>query len=62
MNEDEPPAPTAEPITTDSALANAGRLLHSAEMVTDHSLMQRLESLADSWINIARTIIERDRD
>lgn len=40
---------------------NAARLLRSAEMVTDHSLMQRLESLADSWISIARTVVERDR-
>lgn len=63
MDDEQPLAPTAaEPITADSALANAGRLLLNAEMITDHSLMQRLESLADSWISIARTVIERDRD
>lgn len=49
----------AEPLTAEAALANAARLLRSAEMVTDHSLMARLESLADSWIAIARTITER---
>jgi hypothetical protein len=58
---DEPDrAPTAaEPVTADSALANAARLLQNAEMVTDLALMQRLESLADSWIAIARVISER---
>jgi hypothetical protein len=62
MDDDRPPTPAAaEPVTVDSALANAGRLLRSAEMVTDHSLMQRLESLADSWVAIARTVVERDR-
>ncbi|MFF7881043.1 hypothetical protein ACH40F_07800 [Streptomyces sp. NPDC020794] len=49
----------AEPLTAEAALANAARLLHNAEMVTDHALMARLESLADSWIAIARTIVER---
>lgn len=49
----------AEPITSQNALGNAARLLRNAEVVTDHSLMQRLESLADSWIAIARTVTER---
>lgn len=49
----------AEPITAEYALANAARLLHGAEMNTDQALMQRLESLADSWIAIARTVNER---
>jgi hypothetical protein len=49
----------AEPLTAETALANAARLLYSAEMVTEQALMQRLESLADSWIAIARTVAER---
>lgn len=52
----------AELLTAETALANAARLLRNAELVTDHSLMARLESLADSWIAIARTVMERDRD
>ncbi|MFE2712229.1 hypothetical protein ACFXKI_09625 [Streptomyces mirabilis] len=60
MTSDGESAPVAaELLTAEAALANAARLLHSAEMVTDHSLMARLESLADSWIAIARTITER---
>lgn len=58
----QPPAAAADPVTVDSSVANAARLLLNAEMVTDHSLMQRLESLADSWIAIARTLMERERD
>lgn len=62
MSDDQPPAPpTVDPLTVDSTLANAARLLLNAEVVTDHSLMQRLEALADSWISIARTLMERDR-
>ena len=63
MSDDQPPAPAAaDPLTVDGTLANAARLLLNAEVVTDHSLMQRLESLADSWIAIARTLMERERD
>ncbi|MGW1744577.1 hypothetical protein ACWCRD_02955 [Streptomyces sp. NPDC002092] len=62
MSDNQTPAPAAaDPLTVDSSLAHAARLLLNAEVVTDHSLMQRLESLADSWISIARTILERDR-
>ncbi|MGW2936049.1 hypothetical protein ACWDA7_30325 [Streptomyces sp. NPDC001156] len=60
MSESNETAPAAvEPPTADSALVNAARLLRNAEMVTDLALMQRLESLADSWIAIARTIADR---
>jgi hypothetical protein len=57
MHQDDPrpPAP-AQPITVESALANAARLLNNAETITDLALMERLEHLADSWIAIARTI------
>lgn len=62
MSNNQSPAPSATaPLTVDSSLAHAARLLLNAEVVTDHALMQRLESLADSWISIARTILERDR-
>ena len=46
----------AEPVhlpTAEQALGNAVRLLHSAEMSTDRQLMERFESLADSWIHIS---------
>lgn len=61
VSDDQAPAATV-PLTVDSSLSNAARLLLNAEMITDHSLMQRLESLADSWIAIARTLMERERD
>jgi hypothetical protein len=47
------------PITVDTALANAARLLHNAELETNLPLMERLEHLADSWIAVARTLAER---
>lgn len=63
MSDDQSPTPVAvEPITADSALENAARLLRNAEVVTDHALMERLEHLADSWIAIARTIDARQED
>jgi len=63
VSDDQASAPTAAaPLTVDSSLGNAARLLLNAEVVTDHSLMQRLESLAGSWISIARTLMERDRN
>lgn len=62
MSDEKPSTPAAaEPITSEIALANAARLLRNAELITDQALMQRTESLADSWIAIARTVIERDR-
>ena len=62
MSDDRPPTPAAaEPVTSESALAHAARLLLNAELITDQALMQRFESLADSWISIARTVVERDR-
>jgi hypothetical protein len=57
----EGPQPVVQepPITVDTALANAARLLHNAELETNLPLMERLEHLADSWIAVARTIAER---
>jgi hypothetical protein len=48
--------PDIEFITPGKALANAARLLYAAEMVTDLALMERLEGLADSWINFSQAL------
>ena len=48
--------------TIDIAMANASRLLHAAEIETNHSTMERLEKLADSWVSIAGMLIARERD
>lgn len=42
-----------EAVSAEGALANATRLLQGAELETDLRKMERLEKLADSWINIA---------
>lgn len=63
MSDDQSPAPAAaDPLTVDGALANAARLLLNAELETNLPLMERLERLADSWISIARTVMEHQRD
>ncbi len=59
----EPPARNgSEPLSSHTALANAARLLHNAEMETNLALMERLEHLADSWLAIASmlTAVERN--
>lgn len=61
MSDEPKPVQAPQTVTADGALAHAARLLQNAEMITDQALMQRIESLADSWIAIARTVIERDR-
>ncbi|MER8030723.1 hypothetical protein ABTZ78_17390 [Streptomyces bauhiniae] len=62
MSSETPPAPAASaPITVNGALAQAARLLRNAEMISDHALMLRTESLADSWASLARIALERDR-
>lgn len=49
-------------MTFDEAVANATRLLHFAEAdATNLALMERLESLADSWLNLASLINDRER-
>jgi hypothetical protein len=60
MDDDTPTAAATAPVTVDTAIANAARLLQNAEMITDLALMERLERLADSWIAIARTVTERE--
>lgn len=51
----EAPRPTAEttPVTFQGAFSDAARLLHNAELECDLAKMERVEKLADSWINIA---------
>ncbi|MGA4942155.1 hypothetical protein [Streptomyces cinereoruber] len=48
-------------MTTEAALANAARLLGNAELETNLAAMERIEALADSWVAIARALIEKER-
>jgi hypothetical protein len=52
--------PTHTTLTFDEAIANASRLLINAETITDLALMERLEHLAGSWIDIATLLHERE--
>ncbi|MFE6282443.1 hypothetical protein [Streptomyces sp. NPDC057877] len=52
--------PVAEPVTFDRAVGNAVRLLYAAETETNLALMERLEGLVDSWLNVADLIQERE--
>jgi hypothetical protein len=56
------PQPVAVPVTFEVAIANAQRLLYVAEVETNLAVMERLEKLADSWVNIAGLAIRRERD
>lgn len=48
--------------TSDQAIDNAARLLERAELeLTNLPLMERLEGLADSWLNLAHLLRERER-
>ncbi|MBD0838799.1 hypothetical protein [Streptomyces sp. TRM68416] len=48
--------------TEEQAIANASRLLERAEIeLTNLPLMERLEGLADSWLNVAHLLRERER-
>ncbi|WP_177204329.1 hypothetical protein [Streptomyces sp. CC53] len=48
--------------TEDQALANAARLLERAELeLTNLPLMERLDQLAVSWINLAHLLRDRER-
>lgn len=40
-------------MTRDEALEHAARILHNAEGETNLALLERLNALADSWINLA---------
>lgn len=49
-------------MTCDEAIGHAARLLAEAELeATNLQRMERLEKLADSWINIANLLRERER-
>lgn len=54
MDEDQTPeAITVHLPDADTAIANATRLLHTAEVETDRQLMERYTEMADNWISIA---------
>ena len=56
----EPAAPAPEPavLNAETAMGNAARLLHAAEMETDRELMARLNGLADSWLAAAALLAD----
>ena len=60
---DTPPTAPAQtgPMTSQSALVNAARLLHAAELETNLALMERLEHLADTWVAIANMLAIGER-
>lgn len=48
--------------TAEQALANAARLLESAELeLTNQPLMERYEDLASTWVRMAELLTERER-
>lgn len=52
----------AERITADDAIAHAARILHEAELErTNPVMMERLDSIADTWVTIAQLLAERER-
>lgn len=54
------PAGGEEDVTVAVALKNAARLLHYAELETDLGKMERIESLADTWVSIASLLSEKE--
>jgi hypothetical protein len=51
---------TDEQVTVTTALKNAARLLRNAELESDLVRMERVERLADSWVDIARLLMGQD--
>lgn len=48
--------------TSDQAIANAARLLERAEIeLTNLQLMDRLDNLAASWLQMAGLLTEKER-
>lgn len=47
-------------ITFEDALENGARILKHAENETNLAAMERLEKLADSWINMAALLHQRE--
>lgn len=50
-----------EHVTVDTAISNAARLLYHAELETNLAAVERLDSLADSWLNMAAFLSECGR-
>ncbi|MFG2780814.1 hypothetical protein ACGFY7_23540 [Streptomyces prunicolor] len=49
-------------VTADQAIENAARLLDRAEIeLTNLPLMERLDQLAVSWIQVAQLLAEKER-
>lgn len=46
--------------TAEEAIRNAARLLRTAETETDRALMERLDAMAQTWLNIASLLSERE--
>jgi len=49
-----------EEVTVQACMRNASRILQHAEMETDLAKMERLEKLADSWVNMAAVLSIKD--
>lgn len=47
--------------TADDAITNAARLLRAAEAETDRALMERLDAMAQTWLNIASLLADREQ-
>jgi hypothetical protein len=49
-------------VTVDQAVEQAARILHEAELERANlPLMERLDSIADTWVSIAQLLAERER-
>jgi hypothetical protein len=49
-----------EHVTVAEAVSNAARLLRHAELETNLATVERLDSLADSWLNMAALLSQCD--
>jgi hypothetical protein len=56
------PAVSGEPLTANEAIEHAARILAEAELERSNlPLMERLEKLAETWLGIAQTLVEKER-
>ncbi|MBX6387326.1 MAG: hypothetical protein IRZ07_30840 [Microbispora sp.] len=53
--------PSTEAPTRDQAMANAARLLHTAEAETDRDLMERYTNLAEAWLGYASLLADTEQ-
>lgn len=51
---------TAEVMSFAEAVENAVRVLKHAEGETNLAAMERMEHLADSWLGLARMLLDRE--